>query len=128
MGRLAWTETLEGWTSGRYRIELAAPALWVLTRTDDRRGTRIIETSGSLQALKNRASGIERRRERARSSLMHLLGVSVSVALALVVARLAPGLTVPAVVVVFVLSLRALVTWVDGVTGSAWDRISESYQ
>ncbi len=128
MGRLAWTETFEGWTSGSYRIELAAPTLWVLTRTDDRRGTRIVETSGSLQALKNRASGIEGRRNRARSSLMNLLGVGITVALALVVARWVPGLTVPAVVVVFVLSLRALVAWVDDVTGTAWDRISESYQ
>lgn len=128
MSRLAWTETFDGWISGSYRIELAAPGLWVLTESDDRRGTRIIETAGSLRALKSRAFGIERRRSRNRTSLRHLVAVIVTVALALVAAGLAPALTVPAVVVVFVLSLRALVTWVDSATGSAWDRISESYQ
>ena len=31
MGRLVWTENRDGWSSGRYRIELAAPQLWVLS-------------------------------------------------------------------------------------------------
>jgi hypothetical protein len=128
MGRLAWTETFEGWISGSYRIELAAPSLWVLSHADDRHGIRIVETSGSLLALKNRATEIEHRRSRNHRSLLHLVGVAVTVGLAMLVSKVAPGLTVPAVILVFLLSLRALVICVENATGGAWDRISESYQ
>ena len=134
MGRLVWTETLYGWQSDRYTIELAAPQLWVLSRRPKRGedtaiGTSsVIGTAGSLAELKAAAAETERRRDRRRVLLIHLAIVVTLSCLAVTAAALDWALLIPAVIAVVALSLRALVMWIESVTGNAWSVLSEHYQ
>jgi hypothetical protein len=136
MSRLAWTETLDGWMSGRYQIELAAPRLWVLSRRpknpDDHLASPVpavvVRTAGSLRELKRLAEEFERRRLRRRFLLIHLLMTVLIVAGALVGASFDWDLTIPAVVAVFGIALRTFVVWVDQATGRAWSVVSDNYQ
>jgi hypothetical protein len=134
MGRLVWTETLYGWQSDRYTIELAAPLLWVLSRRPKRsEGTPIgswsvIGTAGSLRELKAAAAELEGRRGRHRVLLIHLAIVVTLSCLAVTAAALSWALHIPAVIAVVALSLRALVMWIESVTGSAWSVLSQHYQ
>jgi CHASE2 domain-containing sensor protein len=134
MGRLVWTETLYGWHSDRYTIELAAPQLWVLSRRP-RRGEvtpigtwSVIGTAGSLRELKAAAAELERRRNRRRVLLIHLAIVVTLACLAVIAAALDWALVIPAVIAVVALSLRALVMWIESVTGNAWSGLSQHYQ
>jgi hypothetical protein len=134
MGRLTWTETLDGWISGRYHIELAAPRLWVLSRhpkTNDGSApvpVKVMRTAGSLREMKHLADELERRRVRRHRLLTHLAMTSAVVTIALIGAALGWDLTLPAVVAVFAFALRTLVVWVENATGSAWSVISDHYQ
>jgi hypothetical protein len=127
MTRLDWTETLEGWTSGGYQIELAAPNLWVLSRIE---GTRfvVLETSGSLASLKRIAVAIEMAKLRRTSVARHSIVLAVAAIAAYFAPQLSVMLMVPTVALVFLVGLRLLTVWVDAATGSPWDRISDSYQ
>jgi hypothetical protein len=127
MGRLAWIETPDGWSSGAYRIELAVPGLWVLSRGDGPRAT-ILETSGSLSGLKNLVDSLEARTNRRSRLTRHGLGVVFAVVLAVLSPNVSVALVVPAVILVFVVSLRMLLAWVDTVTERSWDRLSDLYQ
>lgn len=135
MGRLVWTETLYGWRSDRYTIELAAPQLWVLSRRP-KRGEHspicewsVIGTAGSLRELKATAAELAGRRERRRMLLIHLAIVITLSALAVTAAALDRAfLLIPAVIALVALSLRALVMWIESVTGSAWSGLSQHYQ
>lgn len=42
--RPLWTETDGGWFAGPYRIEMVAPALWVLTH-EDRGAVRVLDSA-----------------------------------------------------------------------------------
>lgn len=136
MRRLTWTETLDGWISGRYQIELAAPRLWVLSRrpktTDDttRRPlpAKVVSTAGSLRELKHQAGVVEGRRLGRKRLLTHLLAAIVLTTAAFFGSALGWDLTIPALVAVFGVALRTLVMWVDHVTGSAWSVVSDNYQ
>ncbi len=134
MGRHTWTETLDGWISGRYHIELAAPRLWVLSRRPKRTDgsgpvpAEVVRTAGSLRELKQLADELERRRLRRRRLLTHLALTSAVVAVAMIGAALGWDLTIPALVAVFAFALRTLVIWVENATGSAWSVISDHYQ
>ncbi|HSK06954.1 MAG TPA: hypothetical protein VK990_05490 [Acidimicrobiia bacterium] len=135
MGRLVWTETLYGWQSDRYTIELAAPLLWVLSRRPKRAEQtmigvwHVIGTAGSLRELKAAAAEMEARRDLRRVLLTHLVIVVTLSCLAVTGAALDRAvLLIPALIAVVALSLRALVMWVDSVTGSAWSVLSQHYQ
>jgi hypothetical protein len=134
MGRLTWTETLDGWISGRYHIELAASRLWVLSRSPRRTDgsvpiqAKMVLTAGSLREMKLLADELERRRLRRRRLLTHLAMTSAVVTSALIGGALGWDLTLPAVVAVFACALRTLVVWVENATGSAWSVISDHYQ
>jgi hypothetical protein len=136
MRHLTWTETLDGWISGRYQIELAAPRLWVLSRrpktTDDttRRPlpAKVVSTAGSLRELKHQAGVVEGRRLGRKRLLTHLLAAIVLTTAAFFGSALGWDLTIPALVAVFGIALRTLVTWVDHATGSAWSVVSDNYQ
>ncbi|MGH8952625.1 MAG: hypothetical protein ACRDX9_14545 [Acidimicrobiia bacterium] len=134
MSRLVWTEELDGWHSGRYQIELAAPHLWVLTRLGKRAddpemtGCKVLKSAGSLRGLKRAAAELEWARERRRRLLIHLGIMTMLAAFAVLAALLEWDLAIPAVVAVFALALRILVLWVEGTTGSPWSVLSEHYQ
>ena len=134
MSRLVWTESRNGWQSGRYRIELAAPQLWVLSRRPRRDDggllskSQVVRTAGSLRHLKRAAAELERRRERHRRLLTHLAMAIALIGVAVTSDLLGWGLVIPAVVGVFAISLRILVIWVEGATGSAWAVLSDHYQ
>jgi len=134
MGRLVWTETLYGWQRDRYTIELAAPQLWVLSRRPKRGGDTpigtwsVIGTAGSLRELKAAAADLEGRRDRRRVLLIHLAIVVTFSGLAVTAAALEWALLIPAVIAVVALSLRALVMWIESVTGGAWSVLSQHYQ
>lgn len=134
MGRLVWTETLYGWQSDRYAIELAAPQLWVLSRRPKRGehkpiGTwSVIGTAGSLRELKAAAAELEGRRDRRGVLLIHLAIVLTLSGLAVAAAAFDWALLIPAVIAVFALSLRALAMWIESVTGGAWSVLSQHYQ
>jgi len=134
MGRLVWTEELDGWHSGRYQIELAAPHLWVLTRLGEpadgpeMTGCQVLKSAGSLRELKRAAAELERARARRRRLLIHVGIMSILAVLAVVAALLEWGLAIPAVVAVFALALRILVLWAEGATGGAWSVLAEHYQ
>jgi len=134
MSRLAWTETLDGWMSGRYQIELAAPGLWVLSRrpksTNDSGlfPALVVRTAGSLRELKHLADELERRRLRGRRLLGHLVATILVITAAAIGSSLGWDLTIPALVAVFAIALRTFVIWVDQATGSAWSVVSDNYQ
>jgi hypothetical protein len=135
MRRLTWTETLDGWISGRYQIELAAPRLWVLSRrpktTDDTTRplpAKLVGTAGSLRELKHQAGVIERRRLGRKRLLTKLLAAIVLTTAAFFGSAFGWDLTIPALIAVFGIALRSLVMWVDHVTGSAWSVVSDNYQ
>lgn len=134
MSRLVWTETGDGWQSGRYLIELAAPQLWVLSRRPKRhedaplKAWRVIRTGGSLRELKRAAAELDRRLQRRHRLLAHLAVTVFLIGLAIMSAAMGWGLVIPAVVGVFAIALRTLVIWVEGATGSAWSVLSEHYQ
>ena len=133
MGRLVWTESVYGWQSDRYTIELAAPQLWVLTRGpkrgEDTIGTwSVIGTAGSLRELKAAAAELERRRDRHRVLLIHLAIVVTLSGLAVAAAALEWAVLIPTVIAVVALSLRALGMWIESVTGCAWSVLSQHYQ
>jgi hypothetical protein len=48
--------------------------------------------------------------------------------LAVTAAALGWALLIPAVIAVVALSLRALVMWIESVTGSAWSVLPQNYQ
>jgi hypothetical protein len=134
MSRLTWIETLDGWMSGRYQIELAAPRLWVLTRRPksiEDSGpvpSVVMRTAGSLRELKAAADELERRRLRRRRMLIHLLATVIVITAAVIGWSLGWDLTIPALVAVFALGLRTFVIWVDQATGGAWSVVSDTYQ
>ena len=134
MGRLVWTETLYGWQRDRYTIELAAPQLWVLSRRPKRAedtpvaSWSLIGTAGSLRELKAVAAESEGRRDRRRVLLIHLAIVVTMSCLAVTAAALDWALLIPAVIAVVGLSLRALVMWIETVTGNAWSVLPQNYQ
>ena len=135
MRRLTWTETLDGWISGRYQIELAAPRLWVLSRrpktTDDTTRplpAKLVSTAGSLRELKYLAGEVERRRLGRKRLLTHLFAAMLLTTAAFFGSALGWDLTIPALVAIFWIALRTLVMWVDHVTGSAWSVVSDNYQ
>jgi hypothetical protein len=135
MSRLTWIETLDGWMSGRYQIELAAPRLWVLSRrpktthdTTRPLPAKLVSTAGSLRELKHQAGVIERRRMGRKRLLTHLLAAIVLTTAAFFGSAFGWDLTIPALLAIFGIALRTLVMWVDHVTGSAWSVVSDNYQ
>jgi hypothetical protein len=134
MSRLVWTETRDGWQSGRYLIELAAPQLWVLSRRPKRGDDapmnywEVVRTAGSLRQLKSAASEMERHRNRRRGLLIHAAAMLILAVVAIAAYVLDSVLVVPAVVGVFALFLRTLVIWIEAATGNAWSVISQHYQ
>ncbi|HSJ84025.1 MAG TPA: hypothetical protein VLA91_09440 [Acidimicrobiia bacterium] len=134
MSRLVWTETRDGWQSGRYLIELAAPQLWVLSRRPKRGDDapmdywEVVRTAGSLRQLKSVASEMERHRNRRRGLLIHVAAMLFLAVVAIAAYLLDWVLVVPAVAGVFALFLRTLVIWIEAATGNAWSVISEHYQ
>lgn len=134
MSRLVWTETRDGWQSGRYLIELAAPQLWVLSRRPKRdegapmNTWQVVRTAGSLREMKRAAAVLERSRVRRRDLLIHLAIMVTLAGVAVTAAMFGSGLVVPAVIGAFAISLRTLVIWVETVTGNAWSVLSEHYQ
>ena len=134
MGRLVWTETRSGWRSGRYRIELAAPQLWVLSSLSKHNdgaaidACRVLRTGGSLREMKRAAGELEWRAERRRRMTIQLAVTVFLVGLAVVSGMMGWALVFPAVVSAFAVALRTLVMWVEGATGSAWAVLSDHYQ
>jgi hypothetical protein len=88
----------------------------------------VIGTAGSLRELKAAAAEMERRRDRRRVLLIHLAIVVTLSCLAVTAAALDWALLIPAVIAVVGLSLRALVMWIETVTGNAWSVLSEHHQ
>lgn len=134
MARLSWIQTREGWRSGRYQIELAAPHLWVLSRVP-RRGSlspiepvTVLRTGGSLRELKHAADALEARRVKARRLLIHLASVAVLAGIAVAVPDIDSPWFILSVAALFTVTLRTVVVWIDMVTGSAWARLSDVYQ
>ena len=134
MSRLVWTETRDGWQSGRYLIELAAPQLWVLSRRPKRGDDapmnywEVVRTAGSLRQLKSAASELERHRSRRRGLLIHVAAMVILAVVAVAAYVLDSVLVVPALVAVFALFLRTLVIAIETATGNAWSVISQHYQ
>ena len=134
MGRLVWTETRDGWSSGRYRIELAAPQLWVLSLLPKHvdaapiNACRVLRTGGSLRELKRLAGEMEWRADRRRRMATHLVVTALLVGIAVLSGALGWALVFPVAVAAFAVALRTLVMWVEGVTGSAWAVLSDHYQ
>jgi Flp pilus assembly protein TadB len=88
----------------------------------------VIRTGGSLRALKRAAVELERRRERRRGLIIHLVIMFAMAGIAAVAAMLDWALTIPAVIGVFAIALKTLVMWVETATGNAWSVLSEHYQ
>lgn len=135
MGRLSWIETLDGWISGRYQIELAAPRLWVLSRRPEAPPgsgpipSELIRTGGSLQEMKRVAEEVERRRRSRRRLQLHLTVTLFLITLAIAGSAFdLAGLFVAGLAGLFIAALRTLVIWLDHATGSAWSLVSDSYQ
>lgn len=128
MSRLTWIETDHGWRAGPYEIELAAPELWVCSRRSRRGDVDILETAGSLNALKRRIDSVEQRRHRLRRSLGYLVGF---VASALLLAVVLVSDVASATIFVVVLVAAGLFTVhraIDAVIDRSWESIRLNYQ
>jgi len=128
VSRLTWVERDHGWRAGPYELELAAPLLWVCTRTK-RNGEVVIEmTSGSLSALKRRVEKLAHRRWNARRAVFHLTSFVLALALAGIVAIAGSPVT-PLLVGVFSgLGLFSILRVFDHVTGRSWESVRFDYQ
>ena len=128
VSRLTWVERDHGWRAGPYELELAAPLLWVCTRTK-RNGEVVIEmTSGSLSALKRRVEKLAHRRWNARRALYYLTSFVLALALAGIVAIAGSPVT-PLLVGVFSgLGLFSILRVFDHVTGRSWESVRFDYQ
>ena len=133
MSRLIWTEQLDGWRAGRYRIELAAPGLWVLTTLTDHSGRngkteKIEATSGSLSGLKYEAEqlavGRARKRRLIRRSLQFALAFSAVAVSSISAAGWAPFVTLGGTCVAIV----SAVGLVDAVAGRPFEHLKDTYQ
>jgi hypothetical protein len=135
MDRLDWVEGLDGWCSQRYRIELVAPVLWVLSRTRENGGdgkkivrASVETTTGSLRAAKRAAEVLEARRLR-RQRLARHLALLILAAIPVAAVTAFPGAwTIPVTGAVILLSIRSLVILVDSVIGRPYERVKETYQ
>jgi hypothetical protein len=134
MVQMRWVETRHGWASGRYRIELAAERLWVLSRRTRKPAGNLVEpgvilgTAASRRALERSATALERRRNRWFRVLRHLavtFGVGV---VAVAAAAAQPALATLGIVVVVGVATRTLAVVAHALTGGAWRSISETYQ
>ncbi len=132
MSRLNWTRTGNGWSSDRYRIELAAPEIWVLTETTgsghDTRPVRIVETAPSVRWLKHVASRTQETRLRRRMLARRLAWVVVAFALLQIGMSVTPVLVIPGAALLFAVTLRAIVSSAEAAWDGAWARMSETYQ
>lgn len=132
MDPLTWTKTPEGWTGGRYRIEMAAPRFWVLTRVSRRNGRLhrvvVLMSSESVRWLKAMAGRMERMHRRRRRLARNSIGAAITVGACALAAATIPALVAPSSVVAVAICLRTLVIWADLASDSAWSRVSENYQ
>lgn len=132
VSRLNWTQTGNGWSSGRYRIELAAPKIWVLTEGTetghDTGRVRIIKSAPSVRWLKHVASRTEATRLRRRMLSRRLAWVVVAFALLQIGMSVTPVLVIPGAALLFAVTLRAIVSSAEAAWDGAWARISETYQ
>ena len=128
MSRLTWVERDHGWRAGPYEIELAAPQLWVCTRTK-RNGDVVVElTSGSLSALKRRVEKLAHRRRSATRALSYLTSFALTLALAALAVIAGSPLTPLLVCVFSSLGLFSILKAVDHVTGRSWESVRLDYQ
>ena len=128
--RLNWTQTGNVWSSGRYRIELAAPKICVLTEGSghDTGRVRIIKTAPSVRWLKHVATRTEETRVRRRMLSRRLAWVVVAFALLQIGISVTPVLVIPGAALLFAVTLRAIVSSAEAAWDGAWARISETYQ
>lgn len=125
---LQWTETANGYRSGRYRIELVAPRMWALVVEEGTSSPRVISTADALSLIKHTAEEVERRDLRRRRIRHHLISLmSAGLGLALVMLLPSPVQAVGMVVVVFV-AVRSLGSILDAVTGNSWIWLGKNYQ
>lgn len=123
VSHLMWVERDHGWRAGPYELELAAPQLWVCTRSK-RNGEVVVEmTSGSLSALKRRVEKLAHRRRNTKRSLFHLTAFAVALALALVAAIAGSSVTPLLVALFSSLGLFSLLKAVDYVIGRSWESV-----
>lgn len=130
MYRLDWIRSESGWRAGRYHIELAAPGLWVCSRTSSRHAdhSTIEMTSGSLSALKARVEKLEGRRRDNRRCVVYML--------ATLVAMLGVGLgaswdAAASSLVVLGFSLAGIVCFIraiDAIVQRSWQALNLTYQ
>lgn len=132
MSRLNWMQTGNGWSSGRYRIELAAPKIWVLTEVTgsghDTDRVKIVKTASSVRWLMHVASRTERTRLRRRMLARRMAWVVAAFALLQIGLTVTPVLVIPGAALLFAVTLRAIVSSAEAAWDGAWSRISETYQ
>lgn len=128
VSRLTWVERDHGWRAGPYELELAAPQLWVCTRTK-RNGEVVIEmTSGSLSVLKRRIEKLAVRRRNAKRALFYLTGFALALALA-GLAALAASPVAPLLIGVFSgIGLFSILKAIDHLFGRSWESLRLDYQ
>jgi hypothetical protein len=127
MDSLRWTASGSGWSCNQYRIELAAPKLFALIDLTTRHES-LVQFSPSVAWLKHVARRSERSRVRRATAFWHWRRVAAGVLAVQLSINFSPILIFPTALFAAVVTLRALVWWMDSVHGSPWNRISETYQ
>lgn len=130
-GALTWRRTSGDWRSGRYRIQLIAPGIWVLIDQGldpSDPVPRMVTSSPSLKALKRLAARRERRRLRSRRLWRHSM-ILVSALAALGVAAFLPAPWMVIVTIALIaIALRSLSIAIDTFTQGSWTRLRQTYQ
>lgn len=135
MSLLEWTEQIDGWRAGPFRIEYVGPRLWVLSQERKRRWPgpddpvdRVVSTAGSLNILKFEAENTMQskvRRARLYRRISYLLVAVLAVAVATVsAARWAPLVTVVGSSVCLVAALGVL----DASLFRPYEHLKHTYQ
>ena len=125
--------TRQRWRCGEYRIELAAPRLWVNTRQKVRKGTATPRvgtdaTTGRRSGARGIVTRLHRKHCAARSLVRHIAGLALIVAIAAGLSVMSPAMTVPAVLIATVVAFRTSTKAVELLTGRSWEHVSQTYQ
>ena len=130
MIRLDWTRSESGWRAGRYHIELAAPGLWVCSRTQPYRPDRstIEMTSGSLSALKAGVEKLESRRRDNRRCGMYMIATLLAVFGVALGANSTADAASLLVVGFSLAGVLFLIRAIDAVIQRSWEALNLTYQ
>ncbi len=125
-------ETPQAWPCGEYRVEFAAPRLWVVTRetaaSSGRTKVVVEATTGSLITAHGMVARLHRKYCTERLLMVRLMTFAAAVAASVLITTVDPSLAVPAFLGSTIAAGRAVVSAIELSVGRSWEQVSHTYQ